>query len=577
MQDSDRSRCDVKEASLFHSCLFQQRYGRSQEAQCRCDKDAFADEKSGRYTYRTKEESHRRPSCRRVWSGIIFIAGSEQPDSVCIADLECHSAFQNHADLQVGILVQSLTICNSAIDPVQPNKKETSNGSQREETVSQSKNHKIHTVPSRQDSIHRQAIGALSDPNTDKPPCQQTIFKSISQMSSSFNMISALFILVVACMSTLSSTVDAFRTVPNVGVSSVRPPERVHPHQLSMVQSIPTKSFRFPQIPNNESFQSPAPVVPAPIPTNFGSASRQMVRAIRKELRETYNLLESNLLAHMLIGMIGCVIPSMVAMSQLNGAMSVGQYTGILAKSLVWFFGYGYVLDIENQVHGVEEDKLNPQPAKQKRPLVTGAWTIAGAQKRAWISRVAYTSVSALVGGVPLTLCALVWIATCKFLYAVKPCNFITKNYISMTVGSYSMVMGAWIMAGGPTNFTTTWPFLCSAAWVGLSMDVQDIRDEAGDRATGRLTMPVLIGVENARKLWAVEFGIFPAIASYVMRSRLSISDAVIGVGVIGLIIQSLLATNKHDDNILHRNYILFLYLVTGRAAFWVLNGMDSI
>ena len=302
-----------------------------------------------------------------------------------------------------------------------------------------------------------------------------------------------------------------------------------------------------------------------------------VVETVVKEVYETYNLLESNLLAHVSLGMLGGVIPSMMALSQLNGAMSVGQCVVVITEGLVWFFWFGYMVDIENQIHGVEEDKLNPQPLKQKRPLVTGAWTIAGAQKRAWISRAVYTAVSALIGGVPLTLCALAWIAISKFLYAVKPCNFITKNYISMTVGSYSMVMGAWIMAGGPTNFTTTWPFLCSAAWVGLSMDVQDIRDEAGDRATGRLTMPVLIGVENARKLWAVEFGIFPAIASYVMRSRLSISDAVIGVGVIGLIIQSLLATNKHDDNILHRNYILFLYLVTGRAAFWVLNGMDSI
>ena len=389
-------------------------------------------------------------------------------------------------------------------------------------------------------------------------------------MISSFNMISALFILVVACMSTLSFTVDAFSTVPNVGVSSVRVTERVHPHQLSMVQSIPTKSFRFPQMPNNESFQSPAPIVPAPIPTNFGSASRQMVRAVRKELRETYNLLESNLFAHVVLGTVGCVIPSTVAMSQLNGAMSVGQYAGILAKSLVWFFWYGYVLDIENQTDGVEEDKLNPLPTKQRRPLVTGAWTIAGAKKRIWISRVAYTGVSALIGGMPLTLCALTWIATSKFLYAVKPCNFITKNYISMTSGVASMLVGAWIMAGGPTNLATIWPFLCVSCWAGLGINVQDFRDEVGDRATGRLTTSVLLGVENARKLWVAEFGIISTTALYVLRSRLSIGDAIIGVGVIGLMIQSLLAKNTHDDNILYKNYVMFFFPLFARAAFWV-------
>ena len=330
-------------------------------------------------------------------------------------------------------------------------------------------------------------------------------------------------------------------------------------------------------MPNNESFQSPAPVVPAPIPTNFDSASKQMVRAVRKELRETYNLLESNLFAHTSLPMIGCMVPSMMALSQLNGAMSVGQYAGILAKSLVWFFWFGYMLDIENQFHGVEEDKLNKLPTKQKRPLVTGAWTMAGAQQRIWISRIVYTAVSGLIGGVPLTQYALVWIATCKFHYTVKPCNFITKNYISMMAASYCMLMGAWIMAGGPTNFTTTWPFLCTAVWVGLSMNVQDIRDEAGDRIIHRLTVPVLIGVENARKLWAVEVGLCSAIAFYVLRNRMSMGDTILAAGVVGMMVQSLLAKSTRDDNILYRNYIGFLYPAFGRAVFWVLKGMVSI
>ena len=330
-------------------------------------------------------------------------------------------------------------------------------------------------------------------------------------------------------------------------------------------------------MPNNKSFQSPAPVVPAPIPTNFDSASKQMVRAVRKELRETYNLLESNLFAHTSLPMIGCMVPSMMALSQLNGVMSVGQYAGILAKSFVWFFWYGYVLDIENQIHGVEEDKLNQQPAKQKRPLVTGAWTIAGAQKRAWISRVAYTSVSALVGGVPLTLCALVWIATCKFLYVVKPCNFITKNYISMTSASHCMLMGAWILAGGPASLTSTWPLLCVAGWGGLTFNVQDFRDEAGDRATDRFTTSVLLGVENARKVWIVEAGLISAIAGYILRSRLSMVDSILGAGVISLMIQSLLAKNTHDDNILYRSYIAFLYPMFARAPFLVSKGLVDV
>ena len=139
-----------------------------------------------------------------------------------------------------------------------------------------------------------------------------------------------------------------------------------------------------------------------------------------------------------------------------------------------------------------------------------------------------------------------------------------------MTSGVINMLMGAWIMAGGPVSLTITWPFLCVAPWVGFTLNVQDLRDEAGDRATGRLTMPVLVGTQNARKVWTAEFGIFSAIALYVLRKRLSIGDTIFGVGGIGLMIQSLLAKNTHDDNILHRNYVMFFFPLFARAAFWV-------
>ena len=243
---------------------------------------------------------------------------------------------------------------------------------------------------------------------------------STMQTVSLSTIISAVLVLVLACMSSPSSTVDAFSAVPNLGVSSGRVTGRARLDQLSMVQSIPTKGFRFPQTPNNESFQSSSPVVPARIQTDVGSVAKQMVRAVRKELCETYNLLESNLMAHVSLGMLGGVIPSMIAVAQLKGGMGIDQCASILAKSLVWFFWYGYIVDIENQTDGVEEDKLNPLPTKQKRPLVTGAWTIAGAKKRIWISRVAYTGVSALIGGMPLTLCALAWIATTSSMRCSK-------------------------------------------------------------------------------------------------------------------------------------------------------------
>ena len=124
-----------------------QRLGRSQEAQWRCDKDACGDETSGSYIFRAKEESHRRPSCRSAWSGITFIAGLEQPDNLCNPDLECHSTFQNPADLHVAVRVRSQYATAQPIQYDETRRRQATQANKEKEDELRSKNTSVGNVP----------------------------------------------------------------------------------------------------------------------------------------------------------------------------------------------------------------------------------------------------------------------------------------------------------------------------------------------------------------------------------------------------------------------------------------------
>jgi len=302
------------------------------------------------------------------------------------------------------------------------------------------------------------------------------------------------------------------------------------------------------------------------------------LNTVKKEMQETYNMLEGNLFATLTYPMLGFVFPSVAVLARISGPPGAGRVAAVLLNSLVWFLGYAYVIDIENQRHGAEEDKLNDIGRKRNRPLVKGDWTMAGACRRTWVARGAYTAMSALIGGLPLTLCALSWIITCKILYCFRPLNFIVKNYICMSSGTTSIVIAAWMLAGGPMDFATIEPLLLMPLWVGLGTNVQDLRDERGDRAAGRLTVPVLIGVRRARKVWAVECGVLVVLAAcYLLRSSATVLDVALGVGAAGLVITSLKAKDRQDDDLLYRRFCYFTLCLSWRCFLCVAKGTAGL
>ena len=124
-----------------------QRLGRSQEAQWRCDKDACADETSGSYIFRTKEESHRRPSCRSAWSGISYIAGLEQPDHARYANPQYTPTFRKPADLHVAVRVRSQHATAQPIQYDETRRRQATQANKEKEDELRSKNTSVGNVP----------------------------------------------------------------------------------------------------------------------------------------------------------------------------------------------------------------------------------------------------------------------------------------------------------------------------------------------------------------------------------------------------------------------------------------------
>ena len=140
---------------------------------------------------------------------------------------------------------------------------------------------------------------------------------------------------------------------------------------FSMVASIPLQSLPTQQAPfstvmsYNGRFESSLIIVSTPIHTIIGNTITETVEALRKELQETYNLLETNLFFHTHHWACWAVSSrSWLEMPQPNGVMGVDLCASIVAKSVVWFFWYKHMLDIKNQTHGIEEDKSNTLPTK---------------------------------------------------------------------------------------------------------------------------------------------------------------------------------------------------------------------
>lgn len=184
---------------------------------------------------------------------------------------------------------------------------------------------------------------------------------------------------------------------------------------------------------------------------------------------------------------------------------------------VAWIAATGFVY-LLNGVSDIPGDRLNGST----RPLASGRLSVRVAIRWCIAFAVAAVVLSAVVG-LGLLVCALAMMAF-GWLYSAG--RHAAKQRVwsaSLTIfggGIATYLGGAFTTGGAPTPETIAIAVLM-AAWMAVAGNTKDLGDVAGDRAAGRRTLPVSLGIRRAA--WAT------AIACCV-------------VGVAGLFIPSVVA-----------------------------------
>lgn len=250
-----------------------------------------------------------------------------------------------------------------------------------------------------------------------------------------------------------------------------------------------------------------------------------------------------------------------------SGAV-VAELPAAIGSSLLYFTLFTYTFCLSNQIVGVEEDRLN----KPDRPLARGVLSLEAAWLRWGVSMALFTATGAHLGVLGWTL---VWqLATFIHNPAGGSKNWLVKNLVN-GVGVVVMLQVAWQQAAPMMVSAQSWLLFLALA-VATLVAIQDLRDLEGDRASGRRTLPLVIGVKATRRVLAVGFALL-ALATHVLLMELSspsaavlVCDAVLGLVSLTIAARVLLLRTARAD---HHSYLLFTgwYCLALASSFVVL------
>ncbi|KAA1466786.1 hypothetical protein DENSPDRAFT_876807 [Dentipellis sp. KUC8613] len=222
-----------------------------------------------------------------------------------------------------------------------------------------------------------------------------------------------------------------------------------------------------------------------------------------------------------------------------------------------WLTLFVYLFTLSNQITGVEEDRIN----KPDRPIPSGKITIAGAQVRWLIVFSSFVGTAAFQPSLlPANIC---WIATiASMVLTPGGGNWFWKNTISMTAGTWALLQASWLIVAPMTPRIETYSFAV-ALWLGLNMQIQDLRDIKGDCSIGRTTLPVVVGDRASRVIICF---VFMPMAIYVLHISgiLELAPVTLGVLHIALAYRVLRMGGPRYD---HKTYMFFTYIFCAVVA----------
>jgi (R)-axinyssene synthase len=238
-----------------------------------------------------------------------------------------------------------------------------------------------------------------------------------------------------------------------------------------------------------------------------------------------------------------------------HAGLGPGEWLAALARGALYFWLFAYTFGLANQLVGVEEDRLN----KPHRPLVTGEATVEGTRWRWRVCMGLFAAVGWAFGVGPW---ALLW----ELIIVLHndgggARKWWAKNLL-IGLGVVTQLAAAWGLVAPLTPTVWRWiGVLASVVFVLVSL--QDLRDQEGDRASGRKTFPLVFGEKRTRALLAGLFALLPFVIHRVLMAPLGLTPVVVafdaGLALMCWVIsvRVLCWRTRSAD---HRTYLLFTY-----------------
>lgn len=278
-----------------------------------------------------------------------------------------------------------------------------------------------------------------------------------------------------------------------------------------------------------------------------------------KEAMVTWRLIVSNIGATIIPGMLFSI-----AALQYYGIpfLSTDGLVG-MGKSFIYFFLYIYTFDLTNQIAGVEEDRRNIQDVRHKegRPIASGLISVS----EAWCRWIFAMIIYAFLGYIwDVFIWTILWQIS-FFLHDICGGSklWVSKD-LTMSSGIIMQLAAAWELVGPMPSIVVTWIiFLAISNW--WIVNIQDLRDVAGDIISNRKTLPIVIGVDKTRKLMAISFFLMAPITHVVCFRPLGntwpvwLASAM--TNAILWLVAARLCLNKYQNPYGdHRSYQIYIY-----------------
>lgn len=205
-----------------------------------------------------------------------------------------------------------------------------------------------------------------------------------------------------------------------------------------------------------------------------------------EEMQLTIGLLRSNWTAHC-GNSVACLSTRFFSAS-----CTPRDLVGLLPGVTIITFTFSYSFDIANQAFSVEEDAIN----KPDRPIVSGRLAIEGAYARWFLSWIMFPILTYLMVDSSAAIILVLWELWITVFYVwPKVDHWVARNIFTalgavLQLGLLDALLSEALPAYQVNNSLARLLFF----WLIMTIHVQEFHDMEGDRATGRRTLPLLLG-----------------------------------------------------------------------------------